>query len=177
MLLSIERLGPKQSWEWDTQNPRRIWYRWNNRKEWASFVVRFISHSVNECAVMAATARKPILYFIVFTVFITFYDLSNTTEHLRFYNCFMKTAGFYSDCFIEAELQRLFVVYRLKLIWTKKASSHCTRLAVTKGSKHDQTSLVISESGHLLDLTICVDIHPNPGWDRDELIPRATSTR
>ena len=22
-----------------------------------------------------------------------------------------------------------------------------------------------------------MDIHPNPGWDRDELIPRATSTR
>ena len=126
---------------------------------------------------MAATARKPILYFIVFTVFITFYDLSNTTEHLRFYNCFMKTAGFYSDCFVEAELQRLFVVYRLKLIWTKKASPHCTRFAVTKWSKHGQTSLVISESGHLLDLTICMDIHPNPGWDRDELIPRATSTR
>ena len=107
---------------------------------------------------MAATARKPILYFIVFTVFITFYDLSNTTEHLRFYNCFMKTAGFYSDCFVEAELQRLFVVYRLKLIWTKKASPHCTRFAVTKWSKHGQTSLVISESGHLLDLTICMDI-------------------
>ena len=117
---------------------------------------------------MAATARKPILYFIVFT---------NTTEHLRFYNCSMKTAGFYSDCFVEAELQRLFVVYRLKLIWTKKASPHCTRFAVTKWSKHGQTSLVISESGHLLDLRICMDIHPNPGWDCDELIPRATSTR
>ena len=55
---------------------------------------------------MAATARKPILYFIVFTVSITFYDLSNTTEHLRLYNCFMKTAGFYSRLSSEIDMDK-----------------------------------------------------------------------
>ena len=49
---------------------------------------------------------------------------------------------------------------------TKAKQHHQIRFAIYKRSKHGQTCLVIPQKSYVLDLIICMDVHPNPGWDR-----------
>lgn len=42
---------------------------------------------------------------------------------------------------------------------------HRIWFAVHKWTKHGQTCLAAPEKSYVADLAVCMDIHPNPGWD------------
>lgn len=115
------------------------------------------------CAVMAATIFIAVTYFMLFNVFNVLYCRSN---HLVARESYYLTT-------IEREwilsypnvLEYPNSTLHLKWLTRRTTTQRRIRFTICKWSKHGYTCLSTPERSHVADLTICMDVHPNPGWD------------
>ena len=62
-------------------------------------------------------------------------------------------------------LKSLNLSLHTKWLTTKSKTPRRIRFTICKWSKHGDTCLSTPERSHVVDLTVCMDVHPNPGWD------------
>ena len=120
----------------------------------------------NACAVMAATSFIALAYFLLFNV-------------LYCRSC-ISTAIYTSVIEGERKLSYLNVLKCPNLTLqtkglitqTKKQTPRRIRFPLSKWSKHGYTCLSTPERSYVADLTIFMDVHPDPGWNPTKSAPK-----
>ena len=109
---------------------------------------------------MAALKFSTLVYFVLIcTCFEVNSVISKESQLFKSYRLYW---GVYTRAGV-ADSSRL--VFYLRVQSNKSSRPHRIQIAIHKWSKHGQTFLAAPEKSYVSDLTMCMDIQPNPGWD------------
>ena len=124
-------------------------------------------------AVMAATVLIILTYFLIFNVFTNnFKSNSYSSEDFyaykdlqhKLFRTVQRTTGF--------DKQTVALMLHFNLMGRKSTKSHRIRFAIYKWTRHGYTHLASPEWSYFPDLTIHMDVHPNPGWKSSSFAPK-----
>ena len=116
--------------------------------------------------IMAATILITLTYFLIFNVFTNDFKSNSYPsedfypyEHLqhKMLEIMERKTGF--------DKQTTALVLHFNLTARKSTKPHMIRFAIYKWTRHGYTLLASPERSYVPDLTIHIDVHPNPGWE------------
>ena len=125
---------------------------------------------------MAATIFIALIYFLLSNVLRSHTNQSFIQE-IKEYHYLSGIGGkgiisHQRDSLLEY-LKSLNLSLHTKWLTTKSKTPRRIRFTICKWSKHGDTCLSTPERSHVADLTVCIDVHPNPGWDSTLSLPRS----
>lgn len=117
---------------------------------------------------MAATIFISLAYFLILNVLTgVFYPYQvlrreNTLTNGKYYNDFLVDVQHRT---IFDDQSTLVPYLNSVMVCRKLTRAHRIRFAICKWTRHGYTYLASPERSYVPDLIICMDVHPNPGWE------------
>ena len=118
---------------------------------------------------MAATILISLMYFLIFSVLT---DIFYPFQVLRREKTLINGVDVQHRTINEHQ-PTLALHFNLVMVCRKLTRVHRIRFAICKWTRRGHTHLASLEQSYVPDLIICMDVHPNPGWESANSATRA----